>query len=198
MSFADVNMNTLAPPPDPLATSLFQLSQQVNTFDSLVQSLGTPHDTLTLRSQLSTKTLDISEAIKALSHQFKTLPTPTEPFPKLARSRLQKDFESLLARFQALSKKAAQRSRDYIAQAHQALAKQESSTFISFDIEEPLETQPLLQQQTAPKLLLADADIAYNEALIEEREQDLVSIEKSVAQVNEIFRDLGTLVHEQQ
>ena len=43
-----------------------------------------------------------------------------------------------------------------------------------------------------------DHEIAFNEALISERESDLLSVEKSVAQVNEIFRDLGTLVHEQQ
>lgn len=54
------------------------------------------------------------------------------------------------------------------------------------------------QQQQALEDPTLTADIAVNDALIDEREQDLLLVEKSVAQVNEIFRDLGTLVHEQQ
>ncbi|CAH0475235.1 unnamed protein product [Peronospora belbahrii] len=41
-------------------------------------------------------------------------------------------------------------------------------------------------------------EIAHNEALIEEREQDIHTIHQSVAQVNEIFRDLAAIVHDQQ
>uniref|UniRef100_M4B7X1 t-SNARE coiled-coil homology domain-containing protein n=1 Tax=Hyaloperonospora arabidopsidis (strain Emoy2) TaxID=559515 RepID=M4B7X1_HYAAE len=43
-----------------------------------------------------------------------------------------------------------------------------------------------------------ESEIAHNEALIEEREQDIHKIHQSVAQVNEIFRDLAALVQEQQ
>ena len=41
-------------------------------------------------------------------------------------------------------------------------------------------------------------DIQFNEALINERDQELRHIEQSIVDVNEIFRDLGGLVHEQQ
>ncbi|DBA02221.1 TPA: hypothetical protein N0F65_007631 [Lagenidium giganteum] len=41
-------------------------------------------------------------------------------------------------------------------------------------------------------------EIAHNEALIEERERDIEKIHTSVAQVNEIFRDLAAIVNEQQ
>ena len=41
-------------------------------------------------------------------------------------------------------------------------------------------------------------EIAHNEALIEEREKDIGRIHQSVAQVNEIFRDLAAIVQEQQ
>ena len=48
------------------------------------------------------------------------------------------------------------------------------------------------------QLRALDAEVEFNEALIVEREQDLVGIERSIQEVNEIFRDLGTLVNEQQ
>ncbi|GAB9463501.1 hypothetical protein Gpo141_00000958 [Globisporangium polare] len=41
-------------------------------------------------------------------------------------------------------------------------------------------------------------EIAHNEALIEEREKDIDKIHHSVAQVQEIFRDLAAIVNEQQ
>lgn len=40
--------------------------------------------------------------------------------------------------------------------------------------------------------------IVINERIIQERDQDLLGLERSIAEVNEIFRDLGTLVNEQQ
>nr|CCA19110.1 Sulfate Permease (SulP) Family putative [Albugo laibachii Nc14] len=43
-----------------------------------------------------------------------------------------------------------------------------------------------------------EQDIVQNEAIIEEREKDIAKIHRSVAQVNEIFRDLAAIVEEQQ
>lgn len=43
-----------------------------------------------------------------------------------------------------------------------------------------------------------DREIEYNEGVIADREQSLVEIEHAIQEVNEIFRDLGTLVSEQQ
>lgn len=40
--------------------------------------------------------------------------------------------------------------------------------------------------------------IDLNEKIIVEREEDLVGLERSIAEVNEIFRDLGMLVNDQQ
>ena len=44
---------------------------------------------------------------------------------------------------------------------------------------------------------MLDSDIAFNEAMIEEREQGIKEVEVQIGQVNEIFKDLAVLVHEQ-
>lgn len=44
---------------------------------------------------------------------------------------------------------------------------------------------------------LSPADLAYQESLIHEREQEIREIETGIHELNEIFRDLGTLVVEQ-
>ncbi|CAI9299018.1 unnamed protein product [Lactuca saligna] len=47
-------------------------------------------------------------------------------------------------------------------------------------------------QVMQPEVLLLDNEIAPNEAIIEERE-----IQNQIGEVNEIFKDLAVLVHEQ-
>ncbi|RXH70936.1 hypothetical protein DVH24_015558 [Malus domestica] len=47
------------------------------------------------------------------------------------------------------------------------------------------------------EVLLLDNEIAFNEAIIEEREQGIQEIQQQIGEVNEIFKDLAILVHEQ-
>lgn len=42
-----------------------------------------------------------------------------------------------------------------------------------------------------------DNEIEYNEALIAEREEGIKQVEATILEVNEMFRDLGSIVHEQ-
>ena len=43
-----------------------------------------------------------------------------------------------------------------------------------------------------------DNEIEYNEVLITEREGEIQGIEQGITELNEIFRDLGMLVNEQE
>lgn len=47
-------------------------------------------------------------------------------------------------------------------------------------------------------MIRLDHEIEYNEAVIADREQSIIEIEHAIHEVNEIFRDLGSLVNEQQ
>jgi syntaxin 7 len=44
---------------------------------------------------------------------------------------------------------------------------------------------------------LSPHELAYQESLIQEREAEIREIETGIHELSEIFRDLGTLVHEQ-
>lgn len=44
---------------------------------------------------------------------------------------------------------------------------------------------------------MLDNEIAFNEAMIEEREQGIREVQEQIGQANEIFKDLAVLVHEQ-
>ncbi len=104
----------------------------------------------------------------------------------MALQKLKRDFESCLIEFQTTSKLSAQKSREYIikAQTYQDYQTEEEET----------EQAPLLKNS----ILVPEEHVAYNESIINEREQDILEIERNIVQVNEIFRDLGTIVNEQQ
>lgn len=42
-----------------------------------------------------------------------------------------------------------------------------------------------------------DNEIAFNEAIIEERDLGIQEVQQQIGEVNEIFKDLAVLVHEQ-
>ncbi|KAI8839516.1 t-SNARE [Chytriomyces cf. hyalinus JEL632] len=113
---------------------------------------------------------------------------------KMAQQKLQKDFESVLSRFQDVSKLAAKKSREYVQKAR----NYQQQHAHGHDDHDENENAPLLQQQQLQDQEALDAEVEYNESLILEREQDLQNIERNIVEVNEIFRDLGTIVGEQQ
>lgn len=45
---------------------------------------------------------------------------------------------------------------------------------------------------------MLDSEIEYNELLISEREGEIQNIEQGISELNEIFRDMGMLVNEQE
>ena len=60
-------------------------------------------------------------------------------------------------------------------------------------------TEPAPEQLQAQALQsqLSPHELAYQESLIQERETEIREIETGIHELSEIFRDLGTLVHEQ-
>lgn len=46
--------------------------------------------------------------------------------------------------------------------------------------------------------LIPDSELQYQEQVIQEREGEIREIEAGIVELNEIFRDLGTIVTEQQ
>lgn len=53
-------------------------------------------------------------------------------------------------------------------------------------------------QQRRIQIEALDNEIEYNETLISEREGEIQGIEQGITELNEIFRDLGMLVNEQE
>ncbi|KAI9091023.1 t-SNARE, partial [Phlyctochytrium arcticum] len=197
---------------DRASHTIFTISNNVATIQKLLALFGTTKDTSDMRSRLHSLTENTRDMVRQTGSDLKSLLARSKTSSsssssgsntgqlgdrhrKMAQQKLQKDFEAVLKRFQSVSQLAAEKSREYVALARAAHVDDPNN---EDDDDDAVESQPLMSRNQRMHLQQVDTDIEFNEALISEREEDLREIEKSIVEVNEIFRDLGTLVHEQQ
>ena len=115
---------------------------------------------------------------------------------QFTKNKLKRDFAKVAGDFQTLQRKVADHQKAVVSTArrdvNQALVPDEAFTEVAGE----QQAQQQLQRQTSPRLL-DNAELEFNEALIEEREAEITNIEQGITELNEIFRDLGTMVRQQ-
>ncbi|XP_058224474.1 syntaxin-22-like isoform X2 [Rhododendron vialii] len=161
-----------------VASGIFQINTAVSTFQRLVNTLGTPKDTPELREKLHKTRLHIGQVVKDTSAKLKQASetdhrTEVSASKKITDAKLAKDFQAVLKEFQKAQRLAAERETAYA----------------------PLVPQAVLPSRQ--EVLLLDNEVAFNEVIIDEREQGIHEIQQQIGEVNEIFKDLAVLVHEQ-
>jgi hypothetical protein len=114
---------------------------------------------------------------------------PADAGNSLIKRKLCKDFEAISGQLEAAVVRIS--AREQAAQAALYQQRDEDGAGSGKIVVEH-------QGQVLEFSELLDSEIAHNEALIEEREHDIHRIHQSVAQVNEIFRDLAAIVADQQ
>ncbi|GFY83951.1 syntaxin/t-SNARE family protein [Actinidia rufa] len=166
-----------------VAAGVFQINTAVASFQRLVNSLGTPKDTVEFRQKLHKTRLNIGELVKETSAKLKQASetdqhTEVSASKKIADAKLAKDFQSVLREFQKAQRLAAERETAYAP----FVPKEALSSRLAPICRSHLRSAPL--QQFCP-------------AIIEEREQGIKEIQQQIGEVNDIFKDLAVLVHEQ-
>ncbi|XP_076914348.1 syntaxin-22-like [Bidens hawaiensis] len=216
MSFQDIEAgrplnsrrvgNTGMKPQDPtqaIASGIFQINTAVSTFQRLVNTLGTPKDTPELRDKLHKTRLHIGQLVKDTSEKLKQASetdhrAEVSASKKITDAKLAKDFQAVLKEFQKAQRLSAERETAYSPSVPQPIpsSRNEASEVDSSSGRSP-EQQALLFESRRQEVLLLDNEIAFNEAIIEERDQGIQEIQNQIGEVNEIFKDLAVLVHEQ-
>lgn len=190
-------------PTQAVASGIFQINTAVSTFQRLVNTLGTPKDTPELREKLHKTRLHIGQLVKDTSAKLKQASeidhhAQVSPSKKITDAKLAKDFQAVLKEFQKAQRLAAERETAYTPFVPQAVLPS-SYTASELDItsDKTAEQRALLVESRRQEVLLLDNEIVFNEAIIEEREQGIQEIQQQIGEVNEIFKDLAVLVHEQ-
>ncbi|MED6219222.1 Syntaxin-22 [Stylosanthes scabra] len=212
MSFQDIeagrpfasrrgHINGKQDPTQAVAAGIFQINTAVSTFQRLVNTLGTPKDTPELREKLHKTRLHIGQLVKDTSAKLKQASeidhqSDINASKKIADAKLAKDFQAVLKEFQKAQRLAAERETAYTPFVPQAAPSSYSANEDANSGKAP-EQRALLVESRRQEVLFLDNEIAFNEAIIEEREQGIQEIQQQIGEVNEIFKDLAVLVHEQ-
>ncbi|GMN44168.1 hypothetical protein TIFTF001_013368 [Ficus carica] len=182
-----------------LASSIFQINTAVSSFHRLVNSLGTPKDTLQLRDNLHRTRLRIGQLVKDTSSKLRQASeidhhAEISTAKKIADAKLAKDFQSVLKEFQKAQRTAAERETAYAPYVpKEVLPSSYSVHEQEISLSRNHEEQILLLESKREEVLLLDNEIVFNEAIIEEREQGIQEIQQQIGEVNEIFKDLAVL-----
>ncbi|XP_024021087.1 syntaxin-22 [Morus notabilis] len=186
-----------------LASSIFQINTAVSSFYRLVNSLGTPKDTLQLRDNLHKTRLRIGQLVKDTSSKLRQASeidhhAEISTAKKIADAKLAKDFQQVLKEFQKAQRIAAERETTYAPYVlKEVLPSSYSAREQEISSSRGHEERTLLLESKREEVLLLDNEIVFNEAIIEEREQGIQEIQQQIGEVNEIFKDLAVLVHDQ-
>lgn len=186
-----------------IGTNIQKVSQNVASLQKMVSQLGTPQDSESLRSQLHqvqhyTNQLvkDTNSHLKELSHLPNPLSSSEQRERKVLRERLTTQFSDALRNFQDAQRNAAQKEKESVmrARAHSGLMGNpfdDGSSPVGtnlIDLASPSQNQ----MQTSLQM-----EEEVNMELLQEREQAVRKLEADISDVNQIFKDLATLVHEQ-
>jgi len=186
-----------------LALGVFQINTAVSSFKRLVGSLGTAKDTPALREKLHKTRQQIGQLAKETGSKLKAASDhdhnkPANATKKVSDAKLAKDFQSVLVEFQNAQKISQEREKMYAPFVPAAAAPTSQNLADSKLVpEESQEQRSAYASQRQQEFIQLENETVYNEAVIEEREQGIREIHTQIGEVNEIFKDLAVLVHEQ-
>ncbi|KAL8142702.1 hypothetical protein V2J09_015734 [Rumex salicifolius] len=218
MSFQDleagkgVAMRRMQDPSQAVGVGIFQINTSVSTFQRLVNTLGTPKDSLELRERLW-HFLGSQEWIRIVTQVLKLVKDTSAKLreasetdfhsevstsKKIADAKLARDFQSVLKEFQKAQRLAAQRETTYAPFVPKEVPSYgNSEEYQEMSSSRVQEQQALVLASKRQEVVTLDNEIVFNEAIIEEREQGIQEIQQQIGEVNEIFKDLAVLVHDQ-
>ncbi|CAN1256773.1 SYP22 [Linum perenne] len=169
-----------------VASGIFQINTAVSTFQRLVNTLGTPKDTPELREKLHKTRLHIGQLVKDTSARLKQASDTDHhegvtQSKKIADAKLAKDFQAVLREFQKAQRLSAERETAYSPFVPQSnLPSSYNGNDIDASSDKIPEERALMMETKRQEVVLLDNEIAFNEAIIEEREQGIHEIQQQI------------------
>jgi len=178
-----------------ISGNIQKVQQNVQQIQKFVMQIGTPQDSDDLRQRMHQTTHYTHQLAKETGTYLKNLahlPTPPSQSEqrqwKMQKERLTDEFSNALKNFQTTQRSAAEKERASVKRA-----RAQSGLDQSPYKEEPYSDEPGFSQTRAVLQMEQDVDLE----LIQEREDSIKKLESDIMDVNQIFKDLGMLVHEQ-
>ncbi|PSK53111.1 hypothetical protein B9Z65_3311 [Elsinoe australis] len=175
-----------------LSDKLFSLTSNISNLSNQIAKLGTKRETERVRERVQDLLEETSNGFKEVGEGLKKVQAWQDlgPSQRYTQGKLNQEFKASLSEFQVLQRRAIEQQRKTATAARAAL--EDGST------PSGQEGQQQQQLQEQEQLRLADqGEVDFQESLIIERESEIRNIEQSVGELNELFRDVAHMVHEQ-
>lgn len=112
---------------------------------------------------------------------------------KFTQRKLESQLTAALAEFQSVQRLSMEKNRQYVAATKRLIHEEDPERYT--DESSGGEVQvALVHQQTQAAALAGQEEVEFQESLIIQREEEIRDIERGITELNDIFRDLGTMV----
>ncbi|XP_066533095.1 syntaxin-7 [Hoplias malabaricus] len=180
-----------------IGSNIQNITQLTSEIQKIVNQLGSDKDTPDLRQKLQQKQQRVNQLAKETDKcmkEFTSLPVTTDQRQrKIQRERLVNDFSNALAVFQKAQRRAAEKEKEFVARVRASSRVSGGFPEDSFgERPSPFESETQTQKQT-----FEDGITEEDLHLIQERETSIRQLESDITNINEIFKDLAVMVHEQ-
>ncbi|CAI9560265.1 unnamed protein product [Staurois parvus] len=180
-----------------ISSNIQKITQSTSEIQRIVNQLGTALDSAELRHQLQQKIQFVNKLAKDTDvclKNFTSLPADSDQRQrKLQKDRLLNEFSSALTNFQKTQRQAAEKEKEFVARVRAG------SRVSAGGADDGLRDGALVNWNTeSQSQIMQEDDITEDDLrLIEERESAILQLEEDIRGINEIFKDLGMMVHEQ-
>ncbi|KAL6095635.1 stx7 [Pungitius sinensis] len=177
-----------------ISSNIQKLTLLTSELQRAVSLLGTEHDSSQLPQTLQQKQQQGNQLAKEtdrLIKAFSGLPVgPDQRQRKLQKERLVNDFSAALNSFQKTQRQAADKEREFVARVRASSRVSGGHPDDGYGNAPVFFSEAQVQAQTEA---ITEEDLR----LIQERELSIRQLESDITDVNDIFKDLGMMIHEQ-
>ncbi len=177
-----------------ISAKVFKLSSNVTLVHRYIGLLGTPRDTEKMRTSLMDTLTRTQKLTKDLLPNIRELSRwdaeEVGPNGRYEQKKLTVEYQKTALDFQNAQRLALEKQKDYVKDVKSIIEEENRAEDRSHRSYEHQQEQQRLH-------LLDNSDIEFNEQLIEEREQEIQDIEMGINELNEIFKDIATIITEQ-
>ncbi|EMC96942.1 hypothetical protein BAUCODRAFT_32688 [Baudoinia panamericana UAMH 10762] len=180
-----------------LSDKLFSLTANISRLNNQIALLGTRRETERVRERVQDLLSETGDGFKEIGEGLRKVAAWHDlgPSQKYTQGKLNQEFKASLTEFQNVQRQALEKQRASATAAKAALSQEDGAGGASATTDVGQQTQQQLQEQQ-PRLANQD-EVDFQESLIIERENEIRNIEQSVGELNELFRDVAHMVHEQ-
>ncbi|XP_065843406.1 syntaxin-12-like [Oscarella lobularis] len=188
-----------------VSNTVQSISAKTTQMEKLLKQVGTPTDAPELRRRLASLRNEVQHAVAEtagiLKHLERDVRTPSGGLRKkdsLRFERLKSDYSDCVKRYQKALRGAMEAERVSLpAHTYTHHGSHLQGDEYGGDERSHLVEAERRRQEELDYLQKQEQVIDFHQGELEEREEAIKNIESDMVQCNEIFKDLGTMVHEQ-